>query len=312
MTKHTPVLLTEVLTYLMPRKGQHFIDCTINGGGHAKAILERTAPTGKLLGIDLDKETLKFCQKEFGQYKNLKERIILVNDNFKNLKKIYEQKFPYPVSGILFDLGLSTLQLSSPSRGFSFQREGPLDMRFSRQPCQLEKDDSIALSAVKIINRWPREKIAEILKIFSQEKDAEKIAAAICRYRRQQQIKTTKELAEIILEAKTNKNPHARRALTKIHPATKTFQALRIAVNDELNNLRLTLPQALTLLQTNGRLVVISYHSLEDRIVKLFFRQQKVKSVVKILTPKPIRPSKEELRKNPKSRSAKLRAIVIT
>jgi len=294
---HVPVLKNEVLRYLAPRSNKNFIDCTIGQAGHAISLLERIKPEGKLLGIDWSKETI------FSLKKKLKkevegERLILINDNFVNLKKIVQEKRFAPVSGILFDLGVSSWQLKESGKGFSFQKNEPLNMQMFDARNQKP-------TAEEIVNKWSLKEIEKILKEYGEERFAKKIAQEIGKARKKETIETTFQLVEIIKKSVPLWYQHQ-----KIHWATKTFQALRIVVNQELDNLRKALPQALETLKPGGRMVVISFHSLEDRIVKRFFKEKERIKEIKILTPKPIRPSKEELEFNPSSRSARLRAGV--
>ena len=286
---HIPVMLSEVIKYLKPQKNEHFIDCTLGLGGHAEAILTHTAPAGKLLGIDLDPTVLKLAQQRL---KAFKQRVIFVNDNFANLEKIVKSKRFSNVAGILFDLGLCRWHLTNSGRGFSFNLDEPLDMRFNPHS---------KLTAYEIVNFWPEKKLIKILKEYGEEKYARRIAHKIISSR---PIKTTKQLVEVIWKA-TPPKYHYR----KIHPATRTFQALRITVNQELANLQKALQQTLNIASSGGRLVVISFHSLEDRIVKKFMKENK--DALEILTKKPVTPSKQEVLKNPSARSAKLRAAII-
>lgn len=271
---HIPVLKKEVLQYLNPENNKNIIDCTIDGGGHSYVILEKNKPGGKVLGIELDKE---LCQK----LENL-DRLIIVNDSYVNLKKIVGKNNFIPVNGILFDLGMSSWQIEESGRGFTFQKNEPLDMRY---------DISRDLTAGKIVNQWPEDKIADILKRYGEERFAEKIAKNIIKAR---PLKTTFDLVKAI----------GWRRKGRIHPATRVFQALRITANNELECLERSLSQAEEILAPKGRLVVISFHSLEDRIVKNFFK----KSNLRILTKKPITALSEEIKSNPRARSAKLRA----
>jgi len=297
---HIPVLQKEVLKYLDPKPNENFIDCTIGEGGHTLAILEKNKPKGKVLGIDQDPQ---LCQKLSKFNFN---RLTLVNDSFANLKEIVKRERFKSVSGILFDLGISSWHLEKSGRGFSFLRSEPLDMRYSPQS---------PLTAEKIVNFWSKSEIEKILREYSQEKFAKKIAEEIIEARKLRPIKTTFQLTGVIKRAVPRKYQTGR-----IHSATRTFQALRITVNNELNNLETTLPQTLKILKPGGRLVVISFHSLEDRIVKNFYREPALKT----LTKKPIRPQKDynppstssrlrrapEIKINPRSRSAKLRAAI--
>jgi len=292
---HIPVLQKEVIEYLAPKPNQNFIDCTIGEGGHAFAILEKILPNGKILGIDTTLELISKVQKEI---KNFKKNFILVCDNFVYLKKIVKKQKFQKVKGILFDLGMSSWHLERSEKGFSFQKDEILDMRYSRQ-------GENGLTAEKIINNWPEKDLIKILREYGQEKFANRIAKEIIKARGVKPIKKTFHLVEIIKRA-TPFWYHRQ----KIHFATKTFQALRIVVNKELENLQKALPQALEILERKGRLVIISFHSLEDKIVKNFFRENSKKGLLKILTKKPINPSKIEVKINPRSRSAKLRAII--
>lgn len=301
---HKPVLQKEVLKYLDPKHDENFIDATIGGGGHSFAILERNGPRGKVLGIDFDPEQIKNVEHR----KLNKERLILVCDNFANLKEIVEKHKFGSVQGILFDLGMSSWHLEKSGRGFTFQKDEPLDMRFNR----VGKG-----TAEKIVNTWPELEIEKVLREYGQEKFARRIAKGIVEARKAKPIKTTFQLVEIVKKATPawyhhkkipRSRTHSARSLRGRHPATRTFQALRIAVNDELNNLKKALPQALKLLKDDGRLVVISFHSLEDGICKNFLRENVQKGLIKILTKKPITPLEREIKLNPRSRSAKLRA----
>lgn len=285
---HQPVLLKEVIKYLDPSSGENFIDCTLGFGGHSLSLLKQNKPEGKVLGIERDKKSLEVLKDKVSD-----KRLILVQDNFVNLKKIVNENNFYPVSGILFDLGMSSWQIEQSGRGFSFMREEPLDMRFG----------STGPTAEEIINQWPEQELVKILKEYGQERYARSIVRSIINSRKVKSIKTTGQLVEIIKQAVPKNYQYGR-----IHFATRSFQALRIAVNDELNNLKKVLPDALEVLENEGRLVVISFHSLEDRIVKNFFRQESKENHLIILTKKPIRAGEQELGLNPRSRSAKLRA----
>ncbi|TSC53294.1 MAG: hypothetical protein LiPW39_353 [Parcubacteria group bacterium LiPW_39] len=294
---HIAVLEDEVIKYLNPRPGENFIDGTGGGGGHTLAILKNIGKEGRVLGIDLDEKALERTEQKIKtEEASLLPNLILVNDNFANLEKIVRQNNFGPVSGILADLGMSSDQLEESGRGFSFLKDELLDMRFS------EKQN---LRAVEIINQWPQSELGKILKEYGEERFAGKISQEIINRRKIKPIITTLELVSVIAQAISGKWQHGR-----IHFATRTFQALRIAVNDELENLQKFLPQAVKILKAGGRLVIISFHSLEDRIVKNFFRDQFKKGNIKILTKKPIRPTNQEILQNPRSRSAKLRAAI--
>jgi len=279
---HRPVMLEETIEALQVQPGGRYIDCTVGEGGHAAAILEASAPGGLLLGLDVDPEAIEIARarlKKFGK------NCFLIQENFRHLEEICQRYNFHPVHGVLFDLGVSSLQLEREGRGFSFQREAPLDMRFDpREP----------LTAEDIVNRLPEEELALILQKYGEERHSHRIARCIVRNR---PIKTTLQLAELVSRAVDGKRG-------RIHPATRTFQALRIAVNHELENLSLALKAAVNVLGPGGRLVVISFHSLEDRLVKNFMRQEKGLQVVH---KKVLRPSPEEVQRNPRSRSARLR-----
>lgn len=291
---HIPVLKNEVLEYLDPKPNENFIDCTVGEGGHAEAILEKTEPEGKLLGIDLDPHQVGSSKLQLAQFGG---RAILVNDSYTNLKEIAERKDFKPVNGILLDLGMSSAQLQGTQKGFSFQMDQGLDMRYN--------DESGYLTAEKIVNEFSEEKIEEILREYGEEKFSKKIAKNIVEQRKKGRIKTTFELIEIIKNATP---PQYWRG--KIHYATRTFQALRIAVNDELGNLEKVLPEIISILSQQGRLVIISFHSLEDRIVKNFFKNKEKEGSIKILTKRPVTADFSEIKENSRSRSAKLRAAV--
>lgn len=303
---HIPVLTDEVLKYLNPKPNENFIDATLGEGGHSLAILKKILPKGKILGIELDGEILKIAEEKFKT-----ERIILVNDNFKNLKEIvnttpnFQKKFGghYDVSGILFDLGLSSWHLEKSKRGFSFKKNEILDMNYT--PKSQSDFGGHRLTAGEIVNTWPKEEIEKILREYSQERFSRRIAKKIIEERKKRPIVTTFDLVKVIRGAVPKNYERGR-----IHPATRTFQALRRAVNEELENLKKALPQAIEILKKSGRIVVISFDSLEDRIVKKIFRGEAQKGKVKILTKKPIRPTREEMKLNPRARSAKLRAAV--
>jgi len=311
-----PVMLKEVIENLNPKAGENFIDCTLGGGGYSFAIAKLIGKKGKVLAIDLDKLAINNAKTKIN--KNNLINITLVHDNFKNLIKIFKKYFTKEcqanrVDGIVFDLGLSSAQLRDQSRGFSFQLDAPLIMNFDG------KSDN-NLTAAEIVNTWSQLELEKIIKEYGEERFAKNISRQIVESRKNKKITTTNELVNIIKSAVPKKYLYA-----KIHPATRTFQALRIAVNDELENLRLVLPQALELLKPGGCLAVISFHSLEDRVIKHFFKDEardcicspsvplcqcKHKSQLKIITKKPILPSQDEISKNPRARSAKLRVII--
>lgn len=304
-------MLKEVIEYLRPRTGQFFIDCTLGGAGYTIEIAKKVGEAGRVLAIDLDEMAIANARRLISGLKL--NNIILANENFKDLPKIIKKYFEKEgqtnqFSGIVFDLGLSSAQLEDGNRGFSFKLDAPLNMAFG---------SSAGNKTDEIINNWPEADLEKIIREYGEEKFAKNIARAIAIRRRETKIKTTGELTEIIAGAVPKKYQNAR-----IHPATRTFQALRIATNDELNNLREVLPTAVNLLASGGRLVIVSFHSLEDRIVKNFFRQEAKdclcppnfpicqcghKASLKILTKKVIKPGEKEIAGNPRSRSACLR-----
>jgi 16S rRNA (cytosine1402-N4)-methyltransferase len=297
---HVPALLDEVIAALQPRRGGYFVDCTLGLGGHAAAILEKISPSGKFLGIDADPEAIKVSQDRLSDYG---EAVILVNDNFVNLEAICERYHFHPVNGILFDLGVSSLQLDTAERGFSFHLDASLNMRF---------DSGQGLTASDIVNSFSEQELAKLIERYGEERHSRRIARYIAQNR---PIATTVELARLVEQVLGGKR-------AKIHPATRTFMALRIAVNSELQNLELALKQTINLLCPGGRLAVISYHSLEDRIVKQFMRYAASNCLcppgtvicrcghvptLKLISRKVIKPSSLEVESNPRSRSAKLR-----
>jgi 16S rRNA (cytosine1402-N4)-methyltransferase len=291
---HTAVLKKEVLENLDPKQNENFVDCTIGEGGHSEEILKKNGPDGKVLGIDLDPQQISASQWLQVQFK---DRIVLATDSYVNLTEILSRKNFQPVNGILLDLGMSSAQLEAAHKGFSFKIDQGLDMRYN--------DETNYMTAEKVVNEWTEEKIEEILENYGEEKFAKKIAKNIVEQRKLGRIKTTFQLIEIIKDSTPSAYWRG-----KIHYATMTFQALRIAVNDELENIKKVLPQAVSVLASDGRLAVISFHSLEDRIVKNFLANEAKKGTIKILTKKPITASRDELGKNPRSRSAKLRVAV--
>jgi len=285
---HVPVLSAEVINYLSPQSNCNIIDCTIGGGGHSFKILHHLDPRGQILGIDLSPVAIQRIDDKRREL-NLQKRIIVVNGNFAYLQKIVEQNSFSPVHGILLDLGLSSDLLESSGRGFSFMRDEPLDMRFNPQA-----DD---ITAREIINQYSEKTLREIFWRYGEERYSSKIARVIVQKRKKKKINTTQELTQII------KNTLGFRF--HIKSLARIFQALRISVNKELENLQQALIASQDILSPGGKIVVISYHSLEDRIVKFFFKRTES---LQILTKKPIVPSKEEVKKNSRSRSAKLRA----
>ncbi len=290
---HIPVLLHEVLKYLSPQPGNIVVDGTVGGGGHALMLAEAVGKEGMLIGLDEDTRALEETQKALT---GVAAQICLQNLNFRNIDKAVKNCGAETVDSILFDLGLSSLQLELSGRGFSFQKSEPLLMTFKTSPKEGD------LTAYEIVNYWEEKRIEKILKEYGEEGFAKKIAGAIIAARAQKPVGYTDELKNVVTQAIPKHFQN-----NKINPATKTFQALRIAVNDELNALEEGLERGIGLLRAGGRIGVISFHSLEDRIVKNIFKSFKERGIVALLTKKPVIPSEEEVQKNPRSRSAKLR-----
>jgi 16S rRNA (cytosine1402-N4)-methyltransferase len=298
--EHIPVLLNEVLEGLQVKPGGLYIDATTGAAGHSKAILNASAPDGRVLCIDADPGALATARRNLADFAS---RVQFVNANFSELKTVAVQNGFDRVDGILFDLGVSSLQLDSAERGFSFQHDGPLDMRLSGE----------GPSAADLINSMSEQDLADIIWRYGEERQSRRIARAIVAHR---PIRTTGELAQIITQVKSGRE--------RIHPATRTFQALRIEVNRELEVLEAVLPMAIELLVPGGRLAVIAFHSLEDRIVKQFFRTESQECIcppqvpactcnhrasLRVLNRRPVEASDEERSRNRRSRSAKLRVV---
>src|SRR3990167_6426219 len=289
---HRPVLLQEVIDLLRVRKGSKYIDATLGGAGHSEKILELG---GIVLGIDQDEDALNYVKnRKFEGFKNLS----LYLGNFKEIDRIAHLKGFDKVSGILFDLGVSSFQLENPERGFSYQKEGPLDMRM---------DKKLKVQAADLLNILTKGELNELFFKLGEENNARIISDGIVRARGIKPIRTTEDLVSVIQESLGKKGRTS--AFDRSKVAKRIFQALRIAVNDELNNLKEALPKAYTLLDRRGRLAVISFHSLEDRIVKNYFKEFEKKNMGKIITKKPIVPSFLEIEKNSRIKSAKLRAF---
>jgi 16S rRNA (cytosine1402-N4)-methyltransferase len=297
---HKPVLLNEVVEALYPQSGKRYVDCTLGTGGHAAAILTKILPRGQLLGMDADPKAIEIARERLADYV---KNIILVNANFLNLETICRENSFLPVQGILFDLGMSSTQLDDSDRGFSFQQYGPLDMRF---------DPGQKFTAADAVNTLPEEHLSEIIKNYGEERYSKRIARHIVNSR---PINNTLQLVDVIEKATGGYRG-------KIHPATRTFMALRIYINHELENLSAALKQTINCLNHGGRLAVISYHSLEDRIVKQFMLTESKGCIcppsipvcqcghvasLKIINRKVISPSSIEIKSNSRSRSAKLR-----
>lgn len=293
MTAHTPVLLQETIELLSPQKGETVVDATVGLGGHARALCRETGERGLLIGIDKDKEALAIAQKDLGRC-----TAHFYKEDFRNIDTVLVQEKTQHVHKILLDLGVSSLQLDSANRGFSFRERGPLEMSM------WGAGGTYHLTAHEIVNEWKEETIETILRGYGEERFARRIAQAIVTGRDEKEITTTEELRDIVTQAVPAWYRNRR-----IHPATKTFQAIRIAVNDEIQALREFLPKGWNALSKEGKLAVITFHSLEDRIVKNFFRDLKNNKEAQLVNKKPITPSVEEIKNNPRARSAKLRIV---
>lgn len=279
---HVPVLYNAVLEFLAPHPNRKYIDVTLGAGGHAAGILEASAPSGRLLGIDVDPDALVVAAKNLLRFG---DRVVLVHANFSQLYRMAAANGFVPANGILLDLGLSSMQISNDARGFSFRSTGALDMRFN---------PGDATTAADLVNALPEDELANLIFEYGEERASRRIARGIVHAR---PITSASQLAAVIEKAIGRRG--------RIHPATLTFQALRIAVNRELQVLEETLPQIVETLAPRGRAVIIAYHSLEDRLVKNFFRESKE---LNMLTKHPVRPARAEIIANPRARSAKLRA----
>ncbi|MBD3379283.1 MAG: 16S rRNA (cytosine(1402)-N(4))-methyltransferase RsmH [Candidatus Omnitrophica bacterium] len=284
-------MLDEVMEFLSPSPGDVILDGTCGGGGHSGEIFKRIMPGGKLIAVDADPEAVDRVRSSLGSCGN---SVVFVNRNFRDIKGILEEAGEQRLDGALFDLGMSSYQVDDPSRGFSFLREGPLDMRF---------DAERGISAEEAVNTFSRWKLEEIIREYGEERHAGLAAKSIVEARRKERISSTAELSEVIEKALGRK--YARQ---KLHPAARTFQALRIYVNDELDAVEEGLSGATDRLRPGGRICVISFHSLEDRIAKNIFRNAARDGKVELLTKKPVVPGRKEVRENPRSRSSKLRA----
>ena len=302
MNAHKPVLYKEIIHALQPRRGGRYVDGTLGAGGHARGILEACTPDGLLLGLDVDPQALALSRETLAPYEG---RTHLVQASYTIIAKQLAALHWDSVDGIVLDLGASSMQFDNAERGFSFMQDGPLDMRFGSNALQ---------SAADLVNTLSQEDLADLIFRYGEDRDSRKIARAIVENR---PLHTTRELVAVIEKASPRRGD-------RVHPATQTFQALRIAVNEELDSVESVLPQAVASLSVGGRCAVISFHSLEDRIVKDFFREQSKdlmnppyeriyeverKAVVKLINKKPITPSDEEIKDNPRARSAKLRVI---
>lgn len=305
LAQHIPVLLSECLELLQPGPGGRFVDATVNGAGYARAILDRTAPDGRLLALDADPDAVAMARARLEPYGS---RATVVHSNFRHLGAATDRAAFVTVDGVVMDLGLSSLQIEAPGRGFSFRREGPLDMRY---------DPSAGRSAAEYLGSVSAGELEQCLRAYGEEPRARAIAAEIVASREREPIETSGQLAKLVWRVLGGRRG-------RIDPATRTFQAVRIIVNDELGALTEALPQAVEVLRRGGRLAVIAFHSLEDRIVKSFFRREAGLEAqpmprglpvtppaaaprLRIVTRRPVRPSAEELASNSRARSARLR-----
>lgn len=291
---HIPVLFSESIHALSIKPNGTYVDGTLGGAGHAAEIAKHLGPDGTLIGFDLDSNAITRAREALS---NAKCKVILAQENFRNLDSVLAKNGIEQVDGIFLDLGWSSFQIADPTRGFSFQVDGPLAMTLKDSPT---KDD---VTAWDIVNTWEESTIADMLYAYADERYSRRIARRIIEEREKHSIDTTAQLAELVKSA-VPKNPKS-----KINPATKTFQALRIAVNDEYGALKDTLVKGFEKLKTGGRFAIITFHSGEDRIVKNFFRDQSHAEIAKLITKKAIMPSDEEIITNPRSRSAQLRIL---
>ena len=300
---HEPVLLAEVLAQLDPREAGRYLDGTVGAGGHAAAILERSAPDGRLLGLDVDPAALAIARRQLARFG---DRAVLVRANFALCDVVARERRFLPVDGVLLDLGLSSIQLADEDRGFSFRSKGPLDMR---------ADPELLRTAADIVNRAGEQELRRILAEYGEETEAARVAGAIARRRVKRPFETADDLARFVAGVKTRR-PRG------IEPATQVFQALRIAVNDELASLERGLAAAVAILRPGGRLAVISFHSLEDRVTKRFFARESRDCIcpphlptcvcghragLRVVARRPITPDAAEVARNPRARSARLR-----
>ena len=286
---HIPILVEEVLYYLQPQPGQIILDCTVGGGGHAIKILDKIKPDGLLIGIDKDMEILKIAKQSLSKET---DKFKLYHADYSDIDEVLRQANIDKVNGVLLDLGVSSLQFDQADRGFSFAKEAPLDMRMDR---------SCGITAQNLIHRLSESELGELLWKYGEERRSRRIARAILKEEKGGGITTTRQLAAIVERV-------VPRGKGKIHPATRVFQALRIAVNKELENLEIFLDKIYTYMAVGARIVILSFHSLEDRIVKNKFIEKAKQNIFKVLTKKPITPREAEIEENVRSRSAKLRA----
>ena len=280
-------MVDEILSYLAPEKLKTYVDCTFGQGGYSKKILENT--NCNIIAIDRDKDALEHAKLLKKKYP--KNFIFCVN-NFSRLDQVLKKNDIKKIDGLIFDLGISNTQLNNPTRGFSFSNNGPLDMRMDIE--------NLDLTAQKIINEFDQHNLSDIFYYYGEEKNSRQIARKIIEFRKKKEISTTFELVELIKKVNSYK---------KKHPATRVFQALRIFINDELNELDITLKKSLLFLKKNGKIITVAFHSLEDKVIKNFFSRNK--GLLKILTKKPVTPNEKEVKINPRSRSARMRVAEI-
>ena len=280
-------MVDEIISYLAPEKLKTYVDCTFGQGGYSKKILEKT--NCNIIAIDRDKDAIEHAKLLKKKYP---KNFIFCVDNFSRLDQVLKKNDIKKIDGLIFDLGISNTQLNNPTRGFSFSNNGPLDMRMDIE--------NLDLTAQKIINEFDQHNLSDIFYYYGEEKNSRQIARKIIEFRKKKEISTTFELVELIKKVNSYK---------KKHPATRVFQALRIFINDELNELDITLKKSLLFLKKNGKIITVAFHSLEDKVIKNFFSRNK--GLLKILTKKPVTPNENEVKINPRSRSARMRVAEI-
>ena len=280
-------MVDEIISYLAPEKLKTYVDCTFGQGGYSKKILEKT--NCNIIAIDRDKDAIEHAKLLKKKYP---KNFIFCVDNFSRLDQVLKNNDIKKIDGLIFDLGISNTQLNNPTRGFSFSNNGPLDMRMDIE--------NLDLTAQKIINEFDQHNLSDIFYYYGEEKNSRQIARKIIEFRKKKEISTTFELVELIKKVNIYK---------KKHPATRVFQALRIFINDELNELDITLKKSLLFLKKNGKIITVAFHSLEDKVIKNFFSRNK--GLLKILTKKPVTPNEKEVKINPRSRSARMRVAEI-
>ncbi len=280
-------MVDEIISYLAPEKLKTYVDCTFGQGGYSKKILEKT--NCNIIAIDRDKDAIEHAKLLKKKYP---KNFIFCVDNFSRLDQVLKNNDIKKIDGLIFDLGISNTQLNNPTRGFSFSNNGPLDMRMDIE--------NLDLTAQKIINEFDQHNLSDIFYYYGEEKNSRQIARKIIEFRKKKEISTTFELVELIKKVNSYK---------KKHPATRVFQALRIFINDELNELDITLKKSLLFLKKNGKIITVAFHSLEDKVIKNFFSRNK--GLLKILTKKPVTPNEKEVKINPRSRSARMRVAEI-